>query len=291
MSTLAEHIIVAGAKNRPRMLDKSMYDSWASRILLFIKGKKHGRMMLDSIQNGPLVYPTIKKDGHIRTKKYFKLTEAQQLQDYYDVQATNILLLGLPPDVYALVNHQEASKDIWDKVKLLMKGTELSYQELLSQHEHHAKEVCITSERYSNPLALVANSLTLYNPSQSPQHIGSLVYPPPQKFTPLYAEPIHHHQHHTLVNPIQQSVSPQQYISSSVTQQPQAKYSQVESTLVVPMFQQGEDLIECINKSIAFLSDVALRFPPSNNQLRMSSNPCNQATIQDGRVIVQQVQG
>ncbi|GJR88719.1 hypothetical protein Tco_0212730 [Tanacetum coccineum] len=100
MSTLAEHIIVAGAKNRPPMLDKSMYDSWASRILLFIKGKKHGRMMLDSIHN----------DGCY-------------------VQATNILHHGIPPDVYALVNHQEVAKDIWDKFKLLMKGTELSYQE------------------------------------------------------------------------------------------------------------------------------------------------------------------
>ncbi|GKA54033.1 hypothetical protein Tco_0752982 [Tanacetum coccineum] len=57
------------------------------------------------------------------------------------------------------------------------------------------------------------------------------------------------------------------------------------------MFQQGEDPIECINKAMAFLSAVASRFPPSNNQLRTSSNPRNQATIQDGRVTVQQVQG
>nr|GFA24210.1 hypothetical protein [Tanacetum cinerariifolium] len=35
---------------------------------------------------------------------------------------------------------------------------------------------------------------------------------------------------------------------------------------------------------------VASRFPPSNNQLRTSSNPRNQATIQDGRVTVQQAQ-
>ncbi|GJY36426.1 hypothetical protein Tco_0421804 [Tanacetum coccineum] len=33
------------------------------------------------------------------------------------------------------------------------------------------------------------------------------------------------------------------------------------------------------------------RFPSTNNQLRTSSNPRNQATIQDGRVTVQQVQG
>nr|GFA82443.1 hypothetical protein [Tanacetum cinerariifolium] len=39
------------------------------------------------------------------------------------------------------------------------------------------------------------------------------------------------------------------------------------------------------------LSAVASRFPPSNNQLRTSSNPRNQATIQEGRVTVQQVQG
>nr|GEY15170.1 hypothetical protein [Tanacetum cinerariifolium] len=129
MTTLAEHIIVAGAENRPPMLEKLMYDLWASRIRLFIKGKKHGRMMLDSIDNGPLVYPTIEEDGQTRLNKYSELTEAQQLQDDCDVQATNIILHGLPPDVYAFVNHQEIAKDIWDKVKLLMKGIELSYQE------------------------------------------------------------------------------------------------------------------------------------------------------------------
>nr|GEX81242.1 reverse transcriptase domain-containing protein [Tanacetum cinerariifolium] len=54
---------------------------------------------------------------------------------------------------------------------------------------------------------------------------------------------------------------------------------------------QGDDPIECINKEMAFLSVVSSRFPPSNNQLKMSSNPISQATIQDGRVAVQQVQG
>ncbi|GKC14325.1 hypothetical protein Tco_1011107, partial [Tanacetum coccineum] len=81
MTTLAEHIIVAGAENRPPMLEKSMYDSWPSRIRLFIKGMRHGRMMLDSIDNGPLVYPTIEENGRTRPKKYSELTEAQQLQD------------------------------------------------------------------------------------------------------------------------------------------------------------------------------------------------------------------
>ncbi|GJW25911.1 hypothetical protein Tco_0039722 [Tanacetum coccineum] len=49
-----------------------------------------------------------------------------------------------------------------------------------------------------------------------------------------------------------------------------------------------EDPIECINKAMAFLSAVASRFPPSNNQLRASSNPRNQATIQDEAPVVEQ---
>ncbi|GJW04711.1 hypothetical protein Tco_1563567 [Tanacetum coccineum] len=66
-----------------------------------------------------------------------------------------------------------------------------------------------------------------------------------------------------------------------MTQQSQAEFTQLDSGLTVPMFQQGEYLIECFNKAMAFLSVVASRFPPSNNQLRTSSNPRNQATIQD----------
>ncbi|GJR79963.1 hypothetical protein Tco_0150748 [Tanacetum coccineum] len=76
-----------------------------------------------------------------------------------------------------------------------------------------------------------------------------------------------------------------------MTQQPQAEFPQMESGLVAPTFQQGEDLIECINKAMTFLSDVASKFPSSNNQLRMSSNLRNHATIHDGRVTVQHVQG
>ncbi|GJU69242.1 hypothetical protein Tco_1255501, partial [Tanacetum coccineum] len=88
-------------------------------IVLYIKGKKNGRMTLESIENGPLVYPTIEENGVIRPKKYAELTEQEQLQDDCDVQAINIIL---SPDVYSLVNHHQVAKDIWDRVNLLMKG-------------------------------------------------------------------------------------------------------------------------------------------------------------------------
>ncbi|GKD07462.1 hypothetical protein Tco_1187147 [Tanacetum coccineum] len=40
MSTLAEFMIVAGADNRPPMLDKAMYESWKSRMELYIQVAK-----------------------------------------------------------------------------------------------------------------------------------------------------------------------------------------------------------------------------------------------------------
>nr|GEW53254.1 ribonuclease H-like domain, reverse transcriptase, RNA-dependent DNA polymerase [Tanacetum cinerariifolium] len=94
---------------------------------------------------------------------------------------------------------------------------------------------------------------------KSPQHTSYPVYLPLKKFTLVYAEPIHHLQHHTLVNPIRRLVSHQPYLSPSVTPQPQAIFSQVTSTLVVLTFEQKEDQIECINKEMAFLSAMASR--------------------------------
>ncbi|GKD71756.1 hypothetical protein Tco_1325846 [Tanacetum coccineum] len=99
MTTLAEHMIVSGADNRPPMLKKSMYDSWQSL------------------------------DGVTKPKSYEELSEKEKLQADCDLKATKIVLQGLPPDVYSLINHHEVAKEIWDRVRLLMKGTELSQQE------------------------------------------------------------------------------------------------------------------------------------------------------------------
>nr|GEX17641.1 hypothetical protein [Tanacetum cinerariifolium] len=57
---------------------------------------------------------------HSRPKTYEELSDKEKLLADYDLKATNIVLQGLPPDVYALINHHKISKDIWDRVKLLM---------------------------------------------------------------------------------------------------------------------------------------------------------------------------
>ncbi|GJU20513.1 retrovirus-related pol polyprotein from transposon TNT 1-94 [Tanacetum coccineum] len=66
----------------------------------------------------------------------------------------------------------------------------------------------------------------------------------------------------------------------------------IDSGPAVPVFKQGDDTIDAINKIMSCLSTVVTScFPTTNNQLRNSSNPRQQATFHDGRVTVQPLQG
>nr|GEY66053.1 hypothetical protein [Tanacetum cinerariifolium] len=76
-NTLAECMILSGVDNRLPMLDKDL----------------------------PLIWPTIEENGVTKTKKYAKLTAAEKIQVDCDKKATNIILQGLPADIYSLMNH------------------------------------------------------------------------------------------------------------------------------------------------------------------------------------------
>ncbi|GJY40488.1 hypothetical protein Tco_0427758 [Tanacetum coccineum] len=91
-NTLAEYMILSGADNRPPMLDKDLYDSWKSIMELYMQNREHGRMILESVEHGPLIWPTIEEHGVTRTKKYAELSATEKIQDYYDLKATNIIL-------------------------------------------------------------------------------------------------------------------------------------------------------------------------------------------------------
>ncbi|GKE05051.1 retrovirus-related pol polyprotein from transposon TNT 1-94 [Tanacetum coccineum] len=179
--SLAENVIVAAADNRPPMLDKTQYNSWASRMKLYIKGKENGKLLVSLVLNGPFKYGTVTEAGTatipatVRDRRYDELTDAKKI----------------PP----VANH-------------------------------------------------------------------SLV--------------VHH----------------QSYQAPNVHQPSQASFPLMDSGLVVPSFLPSEDPIVNLNKAMAFISTAfTSRYPPTNKQLRTSSNPRNQATIQDGRVQVQTVQG
>ncbi|GJU79658.1 retrovirus-related pol polyprotein from transposon TNT 1-94, partial [Tanacetum coccineum] len=128
---------------------------------LYMQNREHGRMILELVEHVPLIWPTIEENGVTRTKKYEELSATEKIQANCDLKATNIILQGLPSDVYSLINHHRVAKDLWERVQLLMQDLyTTNFNQLhayLEQHELHANEVRIMRERNQDPLALVAN--------------------------------------------------------------------------------------------------------------------------------------
>ncbi|GJX62866.1 reverse transcriptase domain-containing protein [Tanacetum coccineum] len=102
MTTLADKAILSGADNRPPMLEKDIYDSWKSRMELYMMNRQHGRMILESVKNGPLIWPTIEENGVTRLRKYSELSPTDAIKADCDIKTTNIILKGLLLEVYAL---------------------------------------------------------------------------------------------------------------------------------------------------------------------------------------------
>ncbi|GJU52356.1 uncharacterized mitochondrial protein-like protein [Tanacetum coccineum] len=129
MTTLVDKSLLSCDDNKPPMLEKHLYDSWKSRMELYMMNKPHGRMILASVEKGPLVWPTITVDGVTRPKESTELTPAETIQADYDIKAINIILQGLPTKIYTLVSQHRVANDIWEKIKLLMQGMSLTKQE------------------------------------------------------------------------------------------------------------------------------------------------------------------
>ncbi|GKB81991.1 hypothetical protein Tco_0948886 [Tanacetum coccineum] len=102
MTTLADKAILSGADNRPPMLEKDMYDSWKSIMELYMMNRQHGKMILESVENGPLIWPSIEENGVTRPKKYSELFAMEAIQAHCDITATNIILKDYHPEIYAL---------------------------------------------------------------------------------------------------------------------------------------------------------------------------------------------
>nr|GEV62845.1 hypothetical protein [Tanacetum cinerariifolium] len=150
MTTLADKAILSGADNRPPMLEKDMYDSWKSRMELYMMNRQHERMILESVENGLLLWPTIEENRVTRPRKYSELSVTKAIQADCDVKATNIILQGLPPEFLNTLP-PEWSKFVID-VKLVRDLHMTNVDQLhayLGQHEFHTNEFCLMHEQYA----------------------------------------------------------------------------------------------------------------------------------------------
>ncbi|GJZ35050.1 retrovirus-related pol polyprotein from transposon TNT 1-94 [Tanacetum coccineum] len=144
MSSNSDDIQAAGSDTRPPMLDRTDYESWSQRIRLYCRGKENGLQILQSIDQGPFELGTTRDTlgntseggvilGPERPRTYDDLDDNEKKRYDADVRATNIVLQGLPKDIYKLINHNIEAKAIWDNVKMLLAGSELTKEDRESQ--------------------------------------------------------------------------------------------------------------------------------------------------------------
>nr|GEU79315.1 ribonuclease H-like domain-containing protein [Tanacetum cinerariifolium] len=230
------------------MLDKLMYDSWKSIMELYMENQENGYLILESIRNGPLVWPMIEDSGEMRRKKVpelsalenfnMKLMSRRQTSFFKVFQQTSMHFL--PP---------KWSKFVTD-VKLVKDLHVTNFNQLfahLEHHEAHANKIRILKEQSHDPLALIANHQyntyqTAYNNPSSRAHYLSMNH---------------------LINLNNTQTINHQHCSKKV---------------MIPL--------------MSFLTNVVTsHYPTTNKQLRNSPNPRQQATINNGRVTLQPIQG
>nr|GEX20643.1 hypothetical protein [Tanacetum cinerariifolium] len=254
-----------GADNRPPMLEKDMYDSWKSRMELYMLNRQHERIILKSVEEGPLLWPTVEEDGVTRLKKYSELSAAEAIQADSDV-----------------------AMELWERIQMLMQGTSLTkherecklYDEFDKFTYRKGETLCDFYLRFS----LLLIDMNMYNMKLEQFQVNTkFLSTLPPKWTTNTSSIVNHNAY------MASSSAPQ--IDYALIVQHSSEYSPPETELVVLVFQKRDDLIDAINHMISFLTAVVtLRYPATNNRLRTSSNPRQQATINNGRVTIQPIQ-
>nr|GEX24807.1 hypothetical protein [Tanacetum cinerariifolium] len=118
-NTLAEYMIFLGADNRSLMLDKDLYDLWKSQMELYMQNRKHGRMILESVENGLLIWPTIEEN------------DRQGL-----LNATTVKVKGIWLDNALSYSDQEMQHGIRRKQSILMANISIYGSDVISEVPH-----------------------------------------------------------------------------------------------------------------------------------------------------------
>ncbi|GKA52577.1 hypothetical protein Tco_0745892 [Tanacetum coccineum] len=121
------------------MPNKENYVPWSSHLLRYAKSRPNGKLIYNSIMNGPYVRRMIPEPGdadrEVPVNETFheqtddELTEKGLKQVEADDQAIQTILLGLPEDIYAAVDSCETVQEIWLRVQQIMKDPDTRIQE------------------------------------------------------------------------------------------------------------------------------------------------------------------
>ncbi|GJU64348.1 hypothetical protein Tco_1246183 [Tanacetum coccineum] len=260
MTTLADKSLLSGGDNKPPMLEKHLYDSWKSRMELYMINRPHGRMILASVEKDCDIkainiilqgLPTEIYDLEHKCKLYdefdkFTYKKRETLHEYYlrfTLLLNDMNIYKMPLEQFQVnTKFLNTLPDEWSKfvtdVKLVKDLHTTNVDQLhayLEQHERHANEVCLMHERNSDPLALFVRPYQTQQFTTNQSAPLSITYP-----TNEYQSTVHHNVYSPQPSILQLEYAPIVY------QHQQLEFSQPDSSLVVPVFQKGDDPIDAM---------------------------------------------
>ncbi|GJR92020.1 retrovirus-related pol polyprotein from transposon TNT 1-94 [Tanacetum coccineum] len=341
MSNMSKDIQYAGSDTHPPMLDRTYFESWQQRIRLYCLGKDNGENIMKFITEGPFQMGTMRDTlteggegalhlGPERARVFGDLSAEDKERYKADIRATNILLQGIPKDIYTLINHFTDAKDIWDNVKMILEGSELTKDDresqLYDEFEHFCQIKGETIHVYYVRFTKLINDMrnikmTMPRMQLNSKFVNNML---PEwsrfitevklnrglkesNFDQLYAYLKQHEVHanenrmmmERFIQPtndplaLVSNASNQKYpTQSSDSPQFSNQPSLVDNCQMDTGSTSTDNLIESLTNTLALLNQsFKAHLPQMNNQLRTSSNARNNATVQDGKVVVQDVRG
>nr|GEW97267.1 hypothetical protein [Tanacetum cinerariifolium] len=301
MST-KQDIYAAGSENRPPMLNKENYVPWSSRLLQYAKSRPNGKLIHNSIINGPYT------DDEL-TEKELKQIEA-------DDQAIQTILFGLPEDIYAAVDSFETAQEIWLRVQQMMKGSDIGIQEKkaklfnewerftstkgesIKSYYHHFLKLMNDLKRNKHfPKKIASNLKFLHNLQPEWSRHVTIVHETKDLHTADYT------QLYDFLKCNQKEVDDLKAERLAKTQDPLALIKSSNNTYTFPVFNQDqpsfnqnymqqpmpnpEDITDpttAMNMALALMAKAfKLNYSTlTNNNQRISSNPRNRQIAQTG---------
>ncbi|GJW57105.1 hypothetical protein Tco_0103836 [Tanacetum coccineum] len=295
------------------MLEKGNYIPWESRFRRFLDNKlEDGEQMWNLIQNRPYERPMIPNPDGTNTQilePLSKMTSTNKSQYIADVKIMNYLLQSIPNDIYNSVYACKNAKEMWERIKRLMFGFDVTshvrHSCLMDEFDKFAAKEGELLESVYERLTTLVNIMDRNNVRAISVSINTKFLNFLQPEWSKYVTMVRHNQtgaskarkaarnHDPLALLAQSNASSSQSHAHS-SYSPQPYYVTHPSSVVnyEDEYQgelQGDSQEDKLTTVMMLLARaITQKFStPTNNRLRTSSNTRNQAMIQDGRVNIQ----
>nr|GEW82304.1 hypothetical protein [Tanacetum cinerariifolium] len=260
------------------MLNKENYVPWSSRLFWYAKSRPNGKLIHNSIINGPYVRRMIPEPGdanrEVTVTETFhvqiddELTEKELKQIEADDQAIQTILLGLPEDIYVAVDSCETAQEIGLRVQQMMKGSDIGIQE---------KKAKLSNEWESRHVTIVHQTNDLHTADYT-QLYDFLKYNQ-KEVDELKVERLAKTQ-----DPLALMANSNNPYAFPTPHQDQSSFNQNYMQQPMPNPDDITDPITAMNMALALMAKAfKLNYSsPTNNNQRILSNPRNRQIAQPG---------